>query len=132
MFPLLHQQEQVRIAERSKALRSGRSPLLWAWVRIPLLTTNLLGILMKKIINLFISNSFEFFIYWFNFSSTSRFYYKVIFKTCDWLILLKRPMLIPFPFFASFVFFPICMTSFLGVVLEKLVGKLNYPASVAQ
>ena len=25
--------------ERSKALRSGRSPLLWAWVRIPLLTT---------------------------------------------------------------------------------------------
>ena len=29
---------QVRMAERSKALRSGRSPLLWAWVRIPLLT----------------------------------------------------------------------------------------------
>ena len=29
----------VRMAERSKALRSGRSPLLWAWVRIPLLTT---------------------------------------------------------------------------------------------
>ena len=28
----------VRMAERSKALRSGRSPLLWAWVRIPLLT----------------------------------------------------------------------------------------------
>ena len=27
----------VRMAERSKALRSGRSPLLWAWVRIPLL-----------------------------------------------------------------------------------------------
>ena len=27
----------VRTAERSKALRSGRSPLLWAWVRIPLL-----------------------------------------------------------------------------------------------
>ena len=26
------------MAERSKALRSGRSPLLWAWVRIPLLT----------------------------------------------------------------------------------------------
>ncbi|KRZ18064.1 hypothetical protein T11_5711 [Trichinella zimbabwensis] len=25
------------MAERSKALRSGRSPLLWAWVRIPLL-----------------------------------------------------------------------------------------------
>ena len=38
MFPLLHHQEQVRMAERSKALRSGRSPLLWAWVRIPLLT----------------------------------------------------------------------------------------------
>ena len=32
-------QHQVRMAERSKALRSGRSPLLWAWVRIPLLTT---------------------------------------------------------------------------------------------
>ena len=28
----------VRMAERSKALRSGRSPLLWALVRIPLLT----------------------------------------------------------------------------------------------
>ena len=28
------------MAERSKALRSGRSPLLWAWVRIPLLTNN--------------------------------------------------------------------------------------------
>ena len=26
------------MAERSKALRSGHSPLLWAWVRIPLLT----------------------------------------------------------------------------------------------
>ena len=26
------------MAERSKALRSGRSPHLWAWVRIPLLT----------------------------------------------------------------------------------------------
>ena len=31
-------QTTVRMAERSKALRSGRSPLLWAWVRIPLLT----------------------------------------------------------------------------------------------
>ena len=30
----------VRMAERSKALRSGRSPLLWAWVRIPLLTND--------------------------------------------------------------------------------------------
>ena len=28
------------MAEWSKALRSGRSPLLWAWVRIPLLTNN--------------------------------------------------------------------------------------------
>ena len=28
----------VRMAEWSKALRSGRSPLLWARVRIPLLT----------------------------------------------------------------------------------------------
>ena len=35
----------VRMAERSKALRSGRSPLLWAWVRIPLLTTNLFFVL---------------------------------------------------------------------------------------
>ena len=26
------------MAEWSKALRSGRSPILWAWVRIPLLT----------------------------------------------------------------------------------------------
>ena len=34
--------QSVRMAERSKALRSGRSPLLWAWVRIPLLTRNLL------------------------------------------------------------------------------------------
>ena len=31
--------QSVRMAERSKALRSGRSPLLWAWVRIPLLTS---------------------------------------------------------------------------------------------
>ena len=30
------------MAERSKALRSGRSPLLWAWVRIPLLTITFL------------------------------------------------------------------------------------------
>ena len=30
--------ERVRMAERSKALRSGRSPVLRAWVRIPLLT----------------------------------------------------------------------------------------------
>ena len=28
----------VRMAERSKALRSGRSPVFWARVRIPLLT----------------------------------------------------------------------------------------------
>ena len=34
----------VRMAERSKALRSGRSPLLWAWVRIPLLTISFVGI----------------------------------------------------------------------------------------
>lgn len=33
--------EIVRMAERSKALRSGRSPLMWAWVRIPLLTVTL-------------------------------------------------------------------------------------------
>ena len=35
-------QYKVRMAEWSKALRSGRSPLLWAWVRIPLLTKNIL------------------------------------------------------------------------------------------
>jgi hypothetical protein len=29
------------MAERSKALRSGRSPDLWAWVQIPLLTFSL-------------------------------------------------------------------------------------------
>ena len=28
------------MAEWSKALRSGRSPVLWAWVQIPLLTRN--------------------------------------------------------------------------------------------
>ena len=32
----------VRMAERSKALRSGRSPVFRAWVRIPLLTTTIL------------------------------------------------------------------------------------------
>ncbi|GBO46357.1 hypothetical protein AVEN_92845-1 [Araneus ventricosus] len=31
-------QHEVRMAERSNALRSGRSPLLWAWFRIPFLT----------------------------------------------------------------------------------------------
>ena len=34
----LCQSYDVRMAEWSKALRSGRSPLLRAWVRIPLLT----------------------------------------------------------------------------------------------
>ena len=29
--------KHVRMVERSKALRSGRSPLLWAWARISLL-----------------------------------------------------------------------------------------------
>lgn len=33
-----HPNNFVWMAERSKALRSGRSPLLWAWVRIPLQT----------------------------------------------------------------------------------------------
>ncbi len=33
-----HRNEYVRMAERSKALRSGRSLVLQAWVRIPLLT----------------------------------------------------------------------------------------------
>ena len=45
----------VRMAEWSKALRSGRSPLLRAWVRIPLLTiyfpVNL--ILIRHILNKF-------------------------------------------------------------------------------
>ena len=54
MFPLLHQQEQVRMAERSKALRSGRSPLLWAWVRIPLLT-NLFRLLLEHTIASFMA-----------------------------------------------------------------------------
>ena len=35
---------EVRMAERSKALRSGRSPPRRAWVRIPLLTTNVLPV----------------------------------------------------------------------------------------
>ena len=35
---IVSSREEVRMAEWSKALRSGRSPLLWAWVRIPLLT----------------------------------------------------------------------------------------------
>ena len=51
MFPILPLQDQVRMAERSKALRSGRSPLLWAWVRIPLLTKSFwfaLGLLHPK------------------------------------------------------------------------------------
>ena len=38
---LAYDHVQVRMAERSKALRSGRSLLLWAWVRIPLLTAHL-------------------------------------------------------------------------------------------
>ena len=44
----------VRMAERSKALRSGRSPLLWAWVRIPLLTVKILSgyILASKFLQL--------------------------------------------------------------------------------
>ena len=37
-FPLECHILQVRMAERSKALRSGRSLVLQAWVRIPLLT----------------------------------------------------------------------------------------------
>ena len=36
---------QVRMAERSKALRSGRSLVLQAWVRIPLLTKRFGGLL---------------------------------------------------------------------------------------
>ena len=34
-----HALAEVRMAERSKALRSGRSPVFRAWVRIPLLTS---------------------------------------------------------------------------------------------
>ena len=36
----LQKHQSVRMAEWSKALRSGRSPLLRAWVRIPLLTSH--------------------------------------------------------------------------------------------
>ena len=39
------------MAEWSKALRSGRSPLLWAWVRIPLLTNIFLRIEMPLNVN---------------------------------------------------------------------------------
>ena len=42
------------MAEWSKALRSGRSPLLWAWVQIPLLTT-LLTHFLKSFCNSFMS-----------------------------------------------------------------------------
>ncbi len=38
----------VRMAERSKALRSGRSPLLWARVRSPLLTTICIIFLLSR------------------------------------------------------------------------------------
>jgi hypothetical protein len=36
------------MAEWSKALRSGRSPLLRAWVRIPLLTKSLFSVSRKR------------------------------------------------------------------------------------
>ncbi len=39
---------KVRMAERSKALRSGRSPLRWAGVRISLLTATFAGKRRKK------------------------------------------------------------------------------------
>ena len=39
MYSLVGEYAYVRMAERSKALRSGRSLVLQAWVRIPLLTT---------------------------------------------------------------------------------------------
>ncbi len=38
---------QVRMAERSKALRSGRSLVLQAWVRIPLLTNKFFDRFLK-------------------------------------------------------------------------------------
>ncbi len=43
---------QVRMAEWSKALCSGRSPLLRAWVQIPLLTniSDLISLNFNKII----------------------------------------------------------------------------------
>ena len=43
------------MAEWSKALRSGRSPLMWAWVRIPLLTKELFLKFDKKIKDFFFS-----------------------------------------------------------------------------
>ncbi len=39
LYELWHHEGHVRMAERSKALRSGRSLVLQAWVQIPLLTT---------------------------------------------------------------------------------------------
>ena len=40
----------VRMAERSKALRSGRSPVFWAWVRIPLPTLSFRSIIWVLIL----------------------------------------------------------------------------------
>ena len=38
------------MAERSKAMRLGRTPLLWAWVRMPLLTIwNILNVIDRSI-----------------------------------------------------------------------------------
>ena len=48
------------MAEWSKALRSGRSPLMRAWVRIPLLTQTLFGILFHdKIVTYICHVSFD-------------------------------------------------------------------------
>ena len=49
---MMHRSElfvsKVRMAERSKALRSGRSLVLQAWVRIPLLTNKFLDRFLKS------------------------------------------------------------------------------------
>ncbi|KRX21891.1 hypothetical protein T07_2912 [Trichinella nelsoni] len=48
------------MAERSKALRSGRSPLLWAWVRIPLLSRCFHNFDNKELHQLVISKGLQF------------------------------------------------------------------------
>uniref|UniRef100_A0A2H1WEZ5 trypsin n=1 Tax=Spodoptera frugiperda TaxID=7108 RepID=A0A2H1WEZ5_SPOFR len=61
------------MAERSKALRSGRSPLLWAWVRIPLLTNSFCELKPNFI---FLKHNFTYS----NFFKTLNFAFIIIFK----------------------------------------------------
>ena len=61
----MHDGCRVRMAERSKALRSGRSLVLQAWVRIPLLTKFFVVVvdfsLLFYFFNVFIIPTFLFF-----------------------------------------------------------------------